>query len=300
MLSYRHAFHAGNFADVLKHVTLIGALDYLLKKPKPLCYFDTHAGPGSYRLSAGHAQKNREFATGIGRLINGGAAPLAVERYLNLVRTFNDAMNAGDGLAGYPGSPWFARHLLRAQDRLMLWDLHGTEAAALAQACAADQRTRVFAADGFAGVVAQLPPRERRGLIVIDPPYELKQDYQQVVATLMAAHRRFATGVYALWYPVVERRRSEAMIKAIAATGITNLHRFELGVRPDAAGRGMTASGMLLVNPPWLLVDELASALPWLADVLGMAYPAGRTTGYYRSETLAKPVHISADSTRAR
>ncbi len=290
MLSYRHAFHAGNFADVLKHLTLVSALTYLVQKPKPICYLDTHAGPGRYLLSTGYAQTNREFAAGIGRLVERGDAPPVIERYLHLVRAANPGGKAGRKAGGeltvYPGSPAFARHLLRAQDRLLLWELHPTEAVALDRACRSDDRVRAFPDDGFAGAIAQLPPRERRGLVFIDPPYEIKADYQRAVATLVAAHRRFATGVYLIWYPVVERRRSDALIKAVKATGIDHLHRFELGVAPDTQGHGMTASGMLVVNPPWPLVGELESALPWLAEVLGVADGAGRAGGYYRSEAI--------------
>lgn len=286
MLSYRHAFHAGNFADVLKHLTLVSALAYLVQKPKPVCYLDTHAGPGRYLLSKSHAQTNREFATGIGRLIERGDAPPVVERYLRLVRAANPGGQAGGELSVYPGSPAFARHLLRAQDRLLLWELHPAEFAALDRQCRADGRVRVCPEDGFAGVIAQLPPRERRGLVLIDPPYEIKADYQRVVATLVAAHCRFATGVYAIWYPVVERQRSDALIRAVKATGIANLHRFELGVAPDTPGHGMTASGMLVVNPPWPLAGEMDAALPWLAEMLARADGAGRSGGYFRSEAV--------------
>ena len=283
LLSYRHIYHAGNFADVLKHLVLARVLRHLTAKDKPLCYFDTHAGSGSYALHSAAARQNREFDSGIGGLWERTELPAAVSDYVDLVR----AANPGGALQRYPGSPWFARHLLRQRDRLLLCELHPDDCLRLRRDCEGDRRVRICEGDGFRELLARLPPPERRGLVLIDPPYEIKTDYQAVVDALSGAHRRFATGVYAIWYPVVERARVQQLERRVKASGIRSVQRFELSVRPDSMGQGMTGSGMLVVNPPWTLAAELAQALPWLAEVLGVRDGSGRSGGSYRCETLA-------------
>ena len=278
MLSYRHSFHAGNFADVLKHLVLLRTLHHLTQKAKPLFYLDTHAGAGGYLLNSEQAGKTREFEEGIGRLWDTAELPPALEEYRRLVRHFN-----GEGpLQRYPGSPWFAQQLLRPQDRMVLRELHPNDFALLQQSFRTDKRCRVEREDGFQGCLALLPPAERRGLVLIDPPYELKEDYQRVVDTLLAAHRRFATGCYAIWYPVVERYRIERMEKVLVASGLRRILLLELGVLPDSPGRGMTASGMILVNPPWPLASEMAPLLDYLA-----AHLADKGRGHSRVVELA-------------
>jgi 23S rRNA (adenine2030-N6)-methyltransferase len=200
-----------------------------------------------------------------------------VSRYLACVRRFN----AGAELKCYPGSPALAREVLREADRLILFERHGNEAAALRDWAAGDRRSTVREEDGFEGCMGLLPPPSRRALLLIDPAYELKSDYAQVVKTLAAAHRRFATGVFMLWYPVVDRDRVERMMAAVKATGIRRVQRFELGIRADRDGFGMTASGLLLINPPFVLEEQMAETLPWLADRLG-----DPGAGWWRSETL--------------
>lgn len=275
MLSYRHGFHAGNFADVLKHVVLVEVLDYLKRKAKPLGYIDTHAGAGSYDLGSAFAQKKREFESGIGRLWRGDPGPVAL--YLDCVR----AGNPEGELAHYPGSPAIARALLGDDDRLFLFERHGNEATALREWAADDGRITVREEDGYGGCIGLLPPPSRRGVLLMDPSYELAADDERVVRTLAAAHRRFATGVYLLWYPVVRRARAEALIAALCATGIRRIERHELGIAADSEGFGMTASGMIVINPPHVLPGRMADILPWLAARLG----AGGD-GHYRSETL--------------
>ena len=283
MLSYRHIYHAGNFADVLKHLVLAQVLRHLIAKDKPLCYLDTHAGSGSYSLQSVAALQNREFDSGIGRLWERTDLPAPVAGYVELVRE----ANPGGALQQYPGSPWFARHLLRQQDRLLLCELHSDDFMRLRRHCEGDRRVRISEADGFRELLALLPPPERRGLVLIDPPYEIKTDYQTVVDTLIGAHRRFATGVYAIWYPVVERERVRLLERKVKASGIRHVQLFELSVKPDSMGHGMTGSGMLVVNPPWTLAADMGSALPYLAEVLGDRDGSGRPIGGYRSETLA-------------
>ncbi len=265
MLSYRHAFHAGNFADVLKHVVLECILAYLTQKDKPLFFLDTHAGAGGYALGSKEALKNREFDDGIGRLWERQDLPPAVAGYVEVVREYNR-----DGrLARYPGSPFSACRRLRGDDRIVLCELHRAELEPLKRLARDDRRVTVVAGDGYRECIARMPPHERRGLVLIDPSYEIKEDYRQVVETLVAAHRRFATGVFALWYPVIERRRIDRLERELARSGIERIDLYELAVAPDSPGHGMTACGMVVINPPWTLRAEMSSALPWLADALG-------------------------------
>ncbi|OYV18326.1 MAG: DNA (exogenous) processing protein [Methylococcaceae bacterium NSP1-1] len=277
MLSYRHSFHAGNFADVLKHIILIKILEHLKKKDKPFCCIDTHAGPGEYALDEGYALKNREFENGIGKLWQRDDLPDSVANYVNFIKKFNNT----DELSRYPGSPLIIKQFLRNKDRLFLYELHSTEIELLSAAVNRDRRIKVFHADGLKNVLGLLPPNEHRGMILIDPSYEIKSDYNLVIETLIQMHKRFATGTYALWYPVVERSRNKHLEKAIKNSGIKNVQLFELGIKTDTHEHGMTASGMIVVNPPWTLAADIQQILPWLADVLGID-----GAGLYRIETL--------------
>ena len=262
MLSYRHAFHAGGFADVLKHAVLTHLLRHAVLKPRPVYFLDTHAGAGGYDLGSPMARKTGEFRQGIERVLSAEAPPPLLAAYLDLVR----AANRPDELGFYPGSPAFARAILRPQDRIELIELHGTDHTALAGW--ATPPIAVRREDGLAALSRRLPPPERRAVVLVDPSYELKEDYRAVVPALAQAHRRFATGVYLLWYPVIERDRTEAMLAGLAATGIARQLRIELCLRPDAPGRGMTGCGVIAINPPWTLADAAGAALPWLARVL--------------------------------
>lgn len=278
MLSYRHAFHAGNFADVLKHLTLLQILDHLCLKDKAFCYIDTHAGPGDYALNDGFALQNREFANGIAKLWLRDDLPVSVADYIKLIKNFNPSGR----LDHYPGSPLIAKHRLRQQDRLLLFELHSTEVQSLKKAVSHDKRISVFHSDGLKDAVSLLPPHERRGLIFIDPSYEMKNDYAQVTETLIKMTKRFASGTYALWYPVVERRRNQALERALQMSGIKNVQLFELGIQEDTQEPGMTACGMIVINPPWTLQAEMERVLPWLTEVLGFD-----DAGFHRIQTLA-------------
>ncbi|MCX7067465.1 MAG: 23S rRNA (adenine(2030)-N(6))-methyltransferase RlmJ [Methylococcales bacterium] len=279
MLSYRHSFHAGNFADVLKHIVLIQILEYFGKKDQAFCYIDTHAGAGDYLLNSGYALKNSEFAGGIGKLWQRSDLPDAVVSYMQLIKQ----ANSNDKMTRYLGSPLIAQQLLRSQDRLFLYELHSTEVELLSTAIGRDKRVKIFHADGLKNSLGLLPPPERRGLVLIDPSYELKTDYVDVANALRAMHKRFATGTYALWYPVVDRSRNKALEKAIKASGIKNVQLFELGLAADTKEHGMTASGLIVVNPPWTLTTQMQHILPWLVDVLG-----NHGASFYRIETLVE------------
>jgi 23S rRNA (adenine2030-N6)-methyltransferase len=277
MLSYQHAYHAGNYADVLKHIVLVKALAYLKTKDKPLCYIDTHAGSGDYKLNSGEAQKNQEFLGGIGNLWEREDLPGCVADYVNLIKDFNHS----EQLIRYPGSPLIASQLLGDKDRLFLYELHTAESRLLDDVVKKDKRIKVFRADGLKDSLGLLPPKENRGLILIDPSYEIKTEYQTVVDALKAMHKRFATSCYLLWYPVVARKRNQYMERALQASGIKNIQLFELGVQPDSDGFGMTGCGMIVINPPWTLLADMQQVLPWLAKTLGE-----NQQGHYRVEQL--------------
>lgn len=274
MLSYRHAYHAGNHADVLKHVVLLALLAKLAAKDKPLRYIETHAGAGGYDLRAPAARKNREYLGGIGKIWNAGGAPAPVARLVERVRIYNEGETTIDR---YPGSPWLAREMLRATDSVYLFELHPAEHRALEHALGADRRVTVLRTNGLEGCIGLVPPPERRALVLIDPSYETKDEHSQVIDALQKAHRRFATGTYAIWYPVLDRRWVERFERAVRGVGGSAIDVYELCVKPDGGGNGLTGSGMLVMNPPWRMRDELELALPWLARAL-----AEDGTGRYR------------------
>lgn len=290
MLSYQHAYHAGNHADVLKHVVLLSTLAQLTAKPTPLRYVETHAGAGTYDLRSAAAQKNREHEGGIGRLWSEREAtgvPLAVARLVDLVARHNGSAKTKT-LGRYPGSPWLACELLRPADDAYLFELHPAEHRALAKRLGAAARTdggarreniRVLHENGLSGSIGLVPPPTRRALVLIDPSYETQREDAAVLDALVKMHRRFSTGVYAVWYPIVARRAAQGFERAALATRIAPIERYELSVAPEGRGRGLTGSVMLVVNPPWKLREEMEAALPWLARLLG---PEGR--GAYRIE----------------
>ncbi|MFS7196873.1 23S rRNA (adenine(2030)-N(6))-methyltransferase RlmJ [Rahnella inusitata] len=264
MLSYRHSFHAGNHADVLKHTVQSLIIESLKEKDKPFLYLDTHAGAGRYQLSGEHAGRTGEYLEGIARIWQRDDIPEELAAYMSVVGHFN----RNENLRYYPGSPLIARQLLREEDKLQLTELHPSDFPLLRSEFQKDDRTRVSRADGYQQLKAQLPPLSRRGFILMDPPYELKTDYQDVVKGIQEGYKRFATGTYALWYPVVMRQQIKKMLRDLEATGIRRILQIELGVRPDSDQRGMTASGMIVINPPWKLEQQMKNVLPWLLKVL--------------------------------
>lgn len=275
MLSYRHAFHAGNFADVLKHLVQVEILTYLQRKDKPFVYIDTHAGAGLYSLDSVVAQKTSEHLNGISALKDVNWPEL--QNYLLAVKELSQK---DDQQNLYPGSPAIAQAFLREYDKAILFELHPNDFILLDELMRRDRRIRVNKSDGFQGLLASVPPLIKRGLILIDPSYEIKSDYEEVVSVLTAAHRRFAIGTYALWYPVVDRERIDKLESDLKATGIKNIQQFELGLKEDSAGHGMTAAGMIVINPPYTLRATLDSVLPKISKHLA----GGR--GVWRSEIL--------------
>lgn len=270
MLAYRHAFHAGNHADVLKHIVLMRVLRYLNQKDKPYRLVDTHAGAGGYSLEGQYAQKKNEYVEGIGRLWeeekSGEELPEAVADYLAAVRQFNP-----DGkLTQYPGSPAFAQMLLRPQDQLRLFELHNTDHRILASYVGDAKGVQVFNADGFDGLKGQLPPPSRRGAVLMDPSYEGHHDYGRVIASLREALLRFAEGVYMVWYPQVTKLEAAQLPRRLEALAPKGFLHVRLTVQPlDSQGFGLAGSGMFILNPPYTLHDEMAALLPWLVEALG-------------------------------
>lgn len=273
MLSYRHAFHAGNHADVLKHVVLVHLLRYLTQKDKPLWFIDTHAGAAAYALDEGYATKNAEYESGIGRLWGREDLPEPVADYVAQVR----ALNPDGALRRYPGSPQLALQLLRWQDRLRMFELHSSESQLLQQYFRGDSPCAIVqAGDGFAGLQAQLPPPSRRALVLIDPSYEDKDDYRRVLAALRDAQKRFQPGVYAVWYPQVQRRASRQFPGQLKQLQQKDWLHVALTVKkPAPDGYGLHGSGMFVLNPPWLLHQALDPVMPYLAKVLAQDAAAG-------------------------
>lgn len=260
MLSYRHGFHAGNHADALKHMALLECITRLVEKDKPLMYVDTHAGAGSYRLDAGFAAQNREWEGGVAKLRKLAGAPPPVEAYLRAI---------GDDPAAYPGSPAIAAGALRPADRLALFELHPSDAEPLAAMFARDRRVSVRNEDGLKGLRSILPPASRRGLVLVDPSYELTSDYDDVPAAIADALGRFATGVYMIWHPLLERPEARDLPGRLAALA-PRFVELSLRVRSSQPGeRGMAGSGVTVINPPWKFREAMAAVLPFLARALG-------------------------------
>jgi 23S rRNA (adenine2030-N6)-methyltransferase len=283
-MNYRHAFHAGGFADVIKHIVLVRILTYLQEKPAAFRVIDTHAGAGLYDLTSDEARRGGEWLTGIARLMQARLSetvlPL-VAPYLDIVRAFNPPRD----LEAYPGSPLIARALLRPQDRLTACEVEPKTRKRLIDALRRDTQARVVDLDGWMALPAFVPPNERRGLVLIDPPYEQKDEFERMAESFAQAFAKWPTGSYLLWYPVKSRRATDNLTRQVAEVTAGGAQpgrclRVEFSVAPHAAETGLTSAGLLIVNPPWKLLDELKAILPELEKPLGQG-GAGR----FRLET---------------
>ena len=282
MLSYRHAFHAGNFADVLKHSVLSLVLDYMTRKEKGFCYIDSHSGAGMYQLKDEYAQKTGEYKDGIAKIINDDEAPEALEPYLSLIKTLNLDPSDGD-LEIYPGSPGVAKAFVRRQDSSHLFELHPTDIQHLEDFCQRWRKVFVKQSDGYQGVLGLVPPPSRRGVVLIDPPYELKADYQKAVKTIIKAYSKFSTGTYIIWYPVVKRHFIEQMEKDFTNSDVKNVLQVEFCLEDDTQEYGMTGTGLFIVNPPWQLSEQLEQILPYMKAKLG-----SNNTSYTLKQLIAE------------
>lgn len=263
-MNYRHAFHAGNFADVLKHVVLIMLVEHLKKKPAPFFFLDTHAGRGRYDLSQAESQKSGEYRDGIGRLleVRPGDLPPELAHYVGLVR---EAAGPGrSAITAYPGSPALVALLRRPGDRLVLVEMEPREADALRDLLGRRKQVSILEGDGYAALKAHLPPRENRGLVLIDPPYESDAEFDRVLEGLEVAHDRWPTGTFCVWYPVTGRAGPTRFRRELERSGIRRVLGITLGVRPHDAQVGMGTSGLVIVNPPWQIDARLGDLLPEL------------------------------------
>ncbi len=264
MLSYRHSFHAGNFADVLKHTIQTLIIESLKQKPKAFVYYDTHAGAGKYSLFSKYSNKNAEYKDGIEKIWQKNNPPQEINTYLSLIKD----LNPSETLQIYPGSPLVAHMLTPKQNRLELSELHPTDYALLEQEFNHLRNVNVAKKDGYKHLKSKLPPIQRRGLILIDPPYELKDEYNDVIKNIKQAHRLFATGIYAIWYPVVSRHNIERFCNQFKTSGIKNILRIESNIKEDSDEHGMTGTGMIIINPPWKLAQQMQQVMPWLLEHL--------------------------------
>jgi 23S rRNA (adenine2030-N6)-methyltransferase len=283
-MNYRHAFHAGNFADVLKHVVLMMLVEHLKKKPAPFFFLDTHAGGGAYDLSLGEAQRSGEYKNGIGRLLEfpEAALPAEVAEYVRLVKA-----RAGPGrsaITAYPGSPAIVAQLRRANDRLVLAETHAREAQSLRALLGRQKLVSVLESDGYAAVKAQLPPRENRGLVLIDPPYESDLEFDRVLAAVETGHERWPTGTFCIWYPLTERAAPLRFRRNLERSGIRKVLDCTLSVMPADTPVAMHGSGLVVVNPPWLLDERLAELLPDLHRLLAPDGAGGTSVEWWVGE----------------
>lgn len=278
-MNYRHAYHAGNFADVLKHAILTRILLYLMRKDAPLAYLDTHAGIGRYDLRSDEALRTGEWRDGIGRILKAERPPqieALLEPWLRLV----DGEAQADELASYPGSPALAAGLLRARDRLLLCELHEADFRSLRNAFGRDKRIKPVHIDGYTALKAWLPPKEKRGLVLIDPPFEDRDEFRQLAGAATTAWRKWPGGCYALWYPVKDPAHCDLLFESLNAGGVRHVLRAELAVAAPQTSPKLAASGLAIINPPFVLADELNILGPWLRDQL--AQDAG---AHWRLET---------------
>jgi len=273
-VNYAHAFHAGGFADVFKHAVLCRILHYLRGKPAAFRVIDTHAGAGLYDLASSEAARGGEWHDGIEKLM-AAALPADAAALLAPYLEVIGALNERGRLTVYPGSPAVARAWLRPQDRLIACEIERQAANALARNLRGDARIKTLALDGWTALTAYVPPPERRGLVLVDPPFEQAGDFHRLSHGLAAAHRKWATGIYMLWYPIKDRGEPDALAKRLSRLGLTKTLRAELTVAPLSDHGRLNGCGLIICNPPWVLADELAILLPALVKILGRGPKAG-------------------------
>jgi len=282
-MNYRHAFHAGSFADVVKHAVVARILVHLAAKPQPFRVIDTHAGAGLYDLAGPQAQRTGEWRDGIGRLLAADVVPevrALLEPYLSTIA----AHNAADALSTYPGSPLVSLALMRRQDRLVACELEPQSAKALRRTLKTDVRANAVTIDGWVALNAYLPPPERRGVVIIDPPFEDKDEFTRLADAAVRAYRKWPTGIFLLWYPIKDRGGPDALARHLKRAGIAKILRAELTVRPAGDPQRLNGTGLVIVNPPWKLEAELTIMLPALASVLARSGRGGVRVNWLAGE----------------
>jgi len=268
-MNYRHLYHAGNFADVMKHIILVAIIEQLQQKATPYCCIDTHAGSGYYDLFSDSAAKNKEFAGGILKVIKQDNPPRLIKHYLNCIHAINNRLTGAkfSSLHYYPGSPLIAQLMGRPHDSLIASELHPQEYQSLRAALSGHPQASVHHMDGFIGLKAFLPPKERRGVILIDPPYENPDEFTRLALSLPIALKRFETGIYAIWYPIKDKLQTKRFHAALRQNITNSILIVELTIHPDLP-QHLNGCGMAIINPPWQLENQLAEILPWLWKAL--------------------------------
>lgn len=282
-MNYRHYYHVGNFADVFKHVLLVGLIQSLLRKDTAFCYVDTHAGVGRYDLSALPVQKNPEYLTGIAKILEKPNLPVGIKQYLKVVQAANPGVSnlTADNLHFYPGSPMIVRGFLRPQDRMILSELHPDDCDSLKQVLKNDPRIAIHNADGYQNLKALLPPAEKRGVVLIDPPFEQPDEWDRMVTGLNFALERWRHGTYAIWYPMKDRRLVERFYRQLKKNNIPKTLSIELNLNPDDTISQLNGCGLVVVNPPWQFDILSRSVLPYLLDAF-----SPERKGYYKVSWL--------------
>jgi 23S rRNA (adenine2030-N6)-methyltransferase len=270
-MNYLHSYHAGNFCDVIKHICLVGLIESLTRKPTPYCYIDTHAGSGCYDLFSEFSAKTKEYENGIEKIIQREHPPLLVKIYLDLVHAINNQLTGSkiSSLRYYPGSPMLARELLRPHDRIIACDLHPDEYQGLRKNFAGDTQMNIHHMDGFLGLKAFLPPKERRGLILIDPPYEDPDEFSHIARMLSIALKRFETGVYAIWFPIKEHNHVDKFYNSMKKDISNPVFIMELTIYPEIP-QHLNGSGMAIINPPWQFDELMLHTMPWVQKALSI------------------------------
>ena len=275
-MNYRHAYHAGNFADVMKHAILTLILQHLRTKDRPFFLLDSHAGTGRYDLQSDEAQKTGEYRDGVARLLAASSLPPELSGYIEAIAALNGVRHlTPQGLRWYPGSPEFLRQALRPGDRLTAVELHAADGSSLARALAGDRRVSVHHMDGYQALKAFLPPPERRGLVLVDPPFEARDEFARLARGLQQAYRRWSTGVYALWYPIKARRPVDGFLDTVARSGIRRVFVAEQMITAGDDPERLNGCGLLIVNPPWQVPAQVGAVLAVLAPMMAQA-GAGR------------------------
>jgi 23S rRNA (adenine2030-N6)-methyltransferase len=265
-MNYRHGYHAGNFADAFKHILLTALIQSFLKKETAFCYLETHAGAGQYDLLSEIARKNKEFETGVSKILAQQNPPAIIQQYLDCVAK----INPNNELNFYPGSPFFARQFLRKHDRMVLSELHEQEYLALKKMYGHDKLVAVHHLDGYQNLKAFLPPKERRGLVLIDPPYEKHDEFAYLMTQIPQAVERWETGVFALWYPIKDRRTTDRFISSLKNKITKPTLTLELSIYPENTTTHLNGSGIFIINPPWQFDQQCKEILPWLWKVLSV------------------------------